>query len=142
MVVDSTGHVIVAGCANDGHATAAIAIKYAPDGSRVWTSHRFGQVALAASRGVAVDAAGDVYMTGYVFSGSNSRDIVTAKYDGATGAMLWGKRFDSAGQNDEPQALVLDSQGDVIVAGFVTRTDGNQDLLVMKWPAAMAISCG
>lgn len=136
VAIDAAGHTIVAGCTNDGNGHRFLAIKYAADGSIVWTSQRHSAVPLAGKQAVAVDEAGNVFVAGYANSGANNRDIVTAKYDGATGAFVWGVRFDGAGLDDEARDLALDSVGNLVVSGFTTRADGNRDLLVMKLAGA------
>jgi len=48
-------------------------------------------------------------------------DIVVAKIDAATGAVLWGKQFGGAG-NQVCESVTIDNNGDVIVAGGYSGT--------------------
>lgn len=71
-------------------------------------------------RACKVDAAGDVFVTGTSVGalGGSHFDIVTLKYDGTTGAPLWGGvRYDTGG-TDRPEAIVL-VDGDPVVVGNV-----------------------
>ncbi len=67
-------------------------------------------------KAVVVDSAGNAYVTGYSWSGSNS-DFVTIKYD-AAGTLLWVKRYNGPdNSNDVPEAIAIDSAGNVYVTG-------------------------
>jgi len=71
----------------------------------------------AAGYFVARDAAGNIVVTGYSFNGDTD-DILTIKYDGTTGAELWRTRSDGAAhRSDYPNALAIDGNGNVVVAG-------------------------
>ena len=71
---------------------------------------------------MAVDSAGDVIVTGKSpIPGADGtsdydHDFYTAKYSGTDGSIIWEQRYDG-GQDDEPRALALDAQGNVIVTG-------------------------
>lgn len=132
VAIDASGHSIVIGCAISGTGWSFLAVKYRPDGSIMWTSQRYGSAVPVVGRAVAVDQAGDVFVTGHRWAGSNNRDIVTAKYAGATGDLIWGKRFDGVEANDDSFDIALDSQGNVVVSGLTTLSDGLADRLVMK----------
>ena len=61
---------------------------------------------------LAVDAAGNAYVTGDSRNGSNVDDL-TVKYDGA-GVQQWATRFNgAANRDDEAHALALDPAGNV-----------------------------
>jgi hypothetical protein len=79
--------------------------------------------------GVAVDGAGDVFVTGQfkntinfgvgapsLTSGGNE-DIFLAKLAGATGGHLWSKRFGSL-RTDIANGIALDGSGNVAITGF------------------------
>lgn len=63
---------------------------------------------------VAGDAAGNIYVTGLSFNGTNV-DFVTVKYD-ASGARLWAATYDG-GEDDQPYAIAVDGSGNVYVTG-------------------------
>ncbi len=74
---------------------------------------------------VAVDASGNVYVTGVSGSGASS-DYATIKY-APNGDTLWVRRYNGPGNSgDHAFALALDGSGDVYVTGYswsVTSTD-------------------
>jgi hypothetical protein len=91
-------------------------------------------------RGIAVDAAGNVYVTGDFFldnavfgsvtlTNSGGRDFFVAKYDSG-GAVLWAK----SGAGGEGAGIAVDAAGNVYVTGscFVAKYDGSGNLLWEK----------
>jgi hypothetical protein len=84
---------------------------------------------------MAVDAGGDVIVTGYTDTSTLS-DILTVKFSGATGAEVWRQRFDdAAGNYDQAWALALDADGNAIVTGYAW-TGSEYDIKVIKYAAA------
>lgn len=63
---------------------------------------------------VAADAAGNVYVTGTSFNGSN-HDFVTVKHD-ASGGRQWAAIYDG-GDEDHAYAVAVDGSGNVYVTG-------------------------
>lgn len=78
--------------------------------------------------GVAADAAGDVYVTGYfesfsmafgnltLYNSSAAGEAYVAKLSGATGQWLWARRCGGVGP-DVAAAVAVSAQGEVYVAG-------------------------
>jgi uncharacterized delta-60 repeat protein len=141
IAVDTLGNVYVTGASfgrtnNYGYAT----VKYSPDGQQVWAARYDGGANnddLASA--LAVDAAGNVYVTGASYNGpGTSYDYVTVKYS-TVGAQLWATRYNGSGASDElPTSLALDGSGNVYVTG--NTYSGNQgDYLTLKYsPAGQA----
>jgi hypothetical protein len=142
MVVDGSGATVVVGYLKGkadfggGFLTSAgngdiYLVKYASDGSYVW-SQRFGGTEDDRPKGVAVDAANNVVITGQ-FRGSVSFggtaliaapftvNGFVAKY-AATGAHLWSKRVATGVNTDTGNAVATDGAGNVIVAGSLFGT--------------------
>lgn len=97
--------------------------KYAPDDSLVWVKRMGGDETsgIDAGREVAVDASGNVYLTGN-FAGSadfgattlttaGDKDTFVAKFD-AAGTFLWTKRWGTSG-NDSAFGVDVDAAGNV-----------------------------
>ena len=88
--------------------------------TQLWVQHYSETTSNAAdsARIVTVDAAGDVIVTGQTDNGLNGQDIVTIKYSGSNGSVIWQRRYDSGGNaNDTPSALGVDPSGNVVVSG-------------------------
>ncbi len=121
MTVDASGNVYVTGSSRSGGAfTEDIATnKYNTSGTLIW-SKRFVGTGSGEDHGyaIAVDAAGNVYVTGRTWTGAASNnDIVTIKYN-SLGDSLWVKKYNGAGNNhDEAVAIEVDASGNVYVTG-------------------------
>jgi hypothetical protein len=140
VVVDMSGNVIATGCFKGtadfggGPLTSAgvqdiFVVKFDAAGNHLW-SKRFGDAAQEAGKGVAVDEAGNVVVTGYFHStvdfgggtlaSAGSSDIFVAKFD-AAGDHLWSKRFGD-GDVQAPYSVAMDGAGDVVVTGDLSGT--------------------
>ncbi len=120
--LDSAGNIYVTGKSWTTDQNDYYTVKFDANGSIQWTTRWDGNgaflIAHDIARAIAVDANGDVFVTG----GSNapgraSPDYITIKYDGTNGVWKWVRRYSGAGSNDEAFDLVLDSAGDVYVVG-------------------------
>lgn len=101
--------------------------KYDPSGNLIWGISA-GSTGTDIASGLAIDAAGDIYLTGR-FTGTvdfdpgpgvvnrtaTSTDAVVAKYSSA-GALLWLNGFGGTGV-DDAIAVALDPSGNVVVTG-------------------------
>lgn len=136
--VDSNNNVIVSGFAslfnpNVGYNTNDImTIKYSNSGNLLW-SDAFSGPGNNDDRSVAImvskDANNNPYVLGYGKSSTGNDDIYLIKYN-SSGARQWSKIYNGGG-DDYPSSFVIDKNGDVIVAGYVTRS-GNFDWYVSK----------
>lgn len=127
LALDAEGNVYATGYAplnSGGTEQGYLTVKYSPQGSNCWSAiyygvfSSFGRTSMA--RGVAVDGAGNVYVTGGS-TGTNTTypyDIATVKYD-RDGNQVWLRRYDG-GQHDSGYGIALDSQTNVIATGETT----------------------
>jgi uncharacterized delta-60 repeat protein len=136
------GNVLVTGFANNSNQVPHFyTAKYAAaNGTLLWSQRSAdtnGTQEFAYD--VAADNEGNAIVTGVSYRGSN-RDIYTAKYAAADGAMLWERRYDGPlASADEPAAVKLDAHGNVIVTGFSTGLSNgvtSQDFYTAKYAAA------
>lgn len=89
--------------------------------------------------GLAADASGNVFITGWVELHDNPlfthTVAVTVKYD-AAGNVLWSRTHDT-GQTTRPEAVTVDAQGNAYVAGVHdSRTATGLDWIVVKYDPA------
>ncbi len=123
LVVDSNGDVVVTGVSWNGEGSAFrdyLTIKYSSAGVPLWTNRYNGPGNdVDVARAVAVDASGNVFVTGYSHSGNAeiSADYATINYSSA-GVPLWTNRYDGPAQwADRAKAIAVDRNGDVFVTG-------------------------
>lgn len=84
---------------------------------------------------IAVDAAGDVIITGFTqkTTGDRKYDIYTAKFKGATGALLWERIYDGTHGDDMANDVTVDTLGNIYVTGIVTNSQLNWDYATIKY---------
>lgn len=166
VAVDAAGDILVtgyfAGSVDFGGGPLTTPSYSAPDiflakfdaaGAHMW-SKRFGDSGTQRAFSVAVDAAGNVFITGDFFgsvdfgggplSGAGAGDIFLAKFD-ADGNHIWSKRFGDAGiQNGT--SVAADDAGNVLVTGNfqgtvdlgggpLTSVPGSLDIFLVKFDA-------
>jgi uncharacterized delta-60 repeat protein len=83
---------------------------------------------------VRIDATGNVIVTGYT-SNATDKDIYTAKYNAATGALVWAQTY-NGGYDDEPTGLAVDAGGDVYVAADTWTLAGHNDFYALRYDGA------
>jgi len=122
---DPDGNVLVVGFTQgDLHPerfgdTDAFVWKLDENGIPLW-SHQFGAAGHNGATGVAVDADGNVLVTGWLSDdqgspGRPNQDAFVRKYD-PTGALLWHDRFGTT-ELDSGSGVAVDAQGNVLVVG-------------------------
>jgi uncharacterized delta-60 repeat protein len=80
---------------------------------------------------VRIDAAGSVIIAGVSANGLDYDDYV-AKYAAADGSRLWDVLY-NGGYDEEPNALVVDSVGDVYIAGYTWTLSGRNDFFTARY---------
>ncbi len=126
IAVDDAGHIIVVGDTPYGSNPRRTTVsKYdAATGGLVWEMpyvESYINISFAWAKGMAVDRAGNVIVTG-----SGGSDYYTAKYAAADGAVVWEKRYNGSAQSvDEPSAVAVDDAGHVIVTGLSLESRSN-----------------
>jgi hypothetical protein len=141
--IDSSGNAYVAGHSNATWGSpvdpypapnydGAFAAKVDSSGNLVWNTFMGGTTGSNWGHGIAPDAAGNVYVTGYSamswgspllpYTGGNDAFVLKLNKNGAR---LWNGFLGSASGNDRGRSVVADGSGNVIVAGLSNRTWGS-----------------
>lgn len=138
IAVDNAGNVYVTGVSVGSDEFGDYAtIKYDTDGNTKWVKRYNGPGNdLDVASAIAVDNAGNVYITGRSFGSSSFTDYTTIKYD-ANGNELWVARYNGpANGYDHANALALDALGNVYVTGGSQNFNFFEDYATIKYNAA------
>ena len=138
MAVAPNGDAIVTGCLDDGtdYETALTMRFRGSDGGVVWTADfGDGKAGNSAGTAIALDAEGNVFVTGYAAVNDATRLMTTLKYDGATGAKIWASTYPSY-ESGQANAIAVDANGDVYVTGWSVDPGDNQNIRTVKYDGA------
>jgi len=114
-------------------------IKYNANGEQLWANRYNGTgKSLDAPRGLAVDGAGNVYVTGVSYGVNTIQDFATIKYS-SNGKQLWVARYTrSDSSSDWAEAIAVDRSGNIYVTGASTISGSNSadyDIVTIKYTA-------
>ena len=136
--VDSSGNVYVTGYEDvTGEGNNIWVRKYNSAGAVQWTGTSNGTAnGSDAGYGIAVDSAGNVYVTGYEYVTGQGDNIWTRKYNSA-GTEQWTRTYNgTANSYDEGQGIAVDSSGNVYVTGHEEVTGQVHNIWVRKYNSA------
>lgn len=138
IAIDINGNVYVTGWSRAGSDFASedyATIKYSPTGQQLWVKRYNGTGnCYDEANAIWVDAAGNVYVTGFSYGGSGALlDYTTVKYS-PSGTELWVARYNGpSGKDDNAISLSLDGAGNVYVTGYSFQTNKGNDMLTIKY---------
>lgn len=134
IIEDVFGNVIVAGYSENIPQKDAVAIKYNSTGVNQWTKFYNGIGDNSDnSHAIVVDAADNVYTAGYTVGYNTDKNFAVLKVD-ASGVLQWEKDFNGSStlSIDDAQALALDANGNICVAGYTKNSGTSSDITVVK----------
>lgn len=141
--INAAGNVFITGWSlGSGTSSDIVTIRYNPEtGDTLWVNRFNGTPGTMEDKVSAITSDNNaVYITGWSFT--PSRDIVTIKYDAATGSRLWVKTYNGTGNGgDYGFAIAVDGSGNVYVSG---RSDvgGAQKFTTIKYDASGNVVAG
>lgn len=115
-----------------------VTIKYSSTGTVHWVVRYSGTANVgAAGYSIAVDAIGNVYVTGTTQYEGISFDYMTIKYN-AFGVMQWVSTYSGMTGSgiDQARKLKIDSEGNIYVTGNSESSSGNLDIATVKYSNA------
>jgi uncharacterized delta-60 repeat protein len=137
MAIDDSGNVYVTGGSDSDITPDFITIKYDSTGQQQWVA-RFsgGDNTAEFANAIAVDASGNVYVTGVGWGYGSDSDYATVKYD-SSGQQQWVARYDGPAHSlDTAMAIAVDGSGNVYVTGYSPGSGMGVDYATVKYNSA------
>ena len=155
LAVTSQGDVVVAGTSYGGLSADYSTVRYmGSNGQLVWNNRYDGPTnSYDEAKAVAVNEAGNVYVTGLSYNSAGTNDYATVEYalnpnpNTTTSRLLWEGRYNGSGNSfDEAAAITVDGASNVYVTGFSLGSGTGYDFATVKYsrvsiiaaPAALA----
>ena len=136
LALDSSNDIVVTGNIHDDfdNNSSYGTYKLNTNGTYVWTNNYPNLPTTAnVATAIAVDQLNQIYVTGYSPGTNSGNDIVTIKYDN-NGKMIWLQRYSGPGNgDDEGNAIAVDANGNVYVAGYETTAAGGTEMVLIKY---------
>ena len=129
IAVDGAGNVYVTGRSEEDLGNDYATIKYNSNGVEEWVARYNGTAnSQDEATAIAVDASGNVYVTGHSRGTGTWGDYATIKYN-SSGDTLWVARYNGPGNwHDIAKDIVVDGAGNVYVTG-----QSNYDCATIKY---------
>ena len=139
IAVDGSGNVYVTGqsIGPDGVTFDYATIKYNASGAEDWVARYDGPAnSYDYAQAIAIDGAGNVYVTGGSIGSGTDFDFATIKYNSA-GQEQWVARYNGPGNaRDWAQAIAVDGSGNVYVTGNSAGSGIFDDYATIKYDSA------
>lgn len=120
-----TNTVLVTGSSFDSPTTSSyVTIKYDVNlGGAIWTADYAGLANFGGGNAIAVDGAGNIYVTGGSVESGIGYDYATVKYN-RNGVQRWSVTYDGGIGNDYGLAIAAANSGNIYVTGTSGTTNG------------------
>lgn len=138
MVLDAAGNIYVTGesYSSEGNSDFAT-VKYNSAGDQQWVARYNGPgnyIDYAVS--IAVDASGNVFVSGYSTGINTDYDFTTIKYS-SSGIQLWVQRYSSSGNlGDQVKSMAIDAAGNIYITGSSYETGESSNFTTIKYNSA------
>ena len=138
VAVDNLRNIYVTG-RSQGNAAGydIVTIKFNENGSPQW-SKLCRSSANGDDQGVAIAVSGDgfVYVTGFIEIPSSNYNMITLKYNPATGDTLWVNRYDSTGTFDQAKSIRIAGNDAITITGASSSNTSGEDIKTIQYGSA------
>lgn len=127
-----TGHALMNNLFQSGTSLEIITTKYDKTGAVIWTSRYNNDNYPDSATAIAVDPAGNIFVTGVKHNGTNY-DCITLKYN-SSGALQWAQTYDNGG-DDVSRSIVLDNNernSNIYICGW-SYSSNDKDYITIKY---------
>ncbi|MFM2208207.1 MAG: hypothetical protein RL213_2182 [Bacteroidota bacterium] len=139
MAIDASGNIFICGITEPDPLPGSsdyVVLKFSPSGGLLWHA-TYSRAGVAGGRddanALALDPAGDVYVTGRSFNGADD-DIVTLKYSGANGSLAWTPAiYNSSSGDDRGADIAINPAGNAVVVTGRTDNGNDDDVRTIKY---------
>ncbi|MEO8511995.1 MAG: SBBP repeat-containing protein [Ignavibacteria bacterium] len=135
LVLDTSGNVYITGVSWGNGNSDCATIKYNSAGAQLWTARYNGSANdYDEASSIAVDAYGNVFITGRTAISPANYDMLTLKYN-SSGTQQWANTYNGSGNRfDVGNEIVCDNAGNIYVTGNTqTDTIGTTDYTTIKY---------
>jgi len=135
LAIDNGGNIYVTGRSlGSGTSYDYATIKYAPNGDTAWVRRYNGPGnGLDHAYALAIDAGGNIYVTGQSVDSVASSEYATIKY-APNGDTVWVRRYNGPGDGlDAAYALAIDDGGNIYVTGKSRGSGTDDDYATIKY---------
>jgi hypothetical protein len=139
IAVDAADNVYVTGESDNGtgYWNDYATVKYNSSGVQQWAKRYAGSGHTHDyARAIALDGAGNAYVTGTLNESAGGLNYGTIKYNSADGEQAWVATYNGANKYDEAYAVALDSAGNAYVTGYSQDGGGYPHYATVKYNGA------
>lgn len=131
---DTFGNVVVTGTSWNGSNFDIVTVKYDANGGELWNRAYNGAAnGYEEGRAIAVDLAGNVYVTGVSEGAAANYNAITIMYD-AAGTQQWATTYNGTGNGyDEGYDIMADNNGNVYITGGAVVTSQSTNYMTIKY---------
>ncbi len=135
ITLDASGNIYILGsCTRSATGQDYVVIKYANWGTKLWASFYDSGNQTEVPSAIGLDAANNVIITGYQYSGSlSTSNFLTVSFD-SNGNQNWAQTYNGPNSGkDQATDLAIDNLGNVILTGFSEKSSTENYLTTLKY---------
>jgi hypothetical protein len=137
MVLDDFDALYVTGTSRDSVNDYQTLMYDAGTGDSVWGARYHSTTGSSVPRAMVLRASSELYLTGSSVTDSSGSDVLTIRYDAATGAVDWLSRYDGPDNaDDDAYAISLQGSGRAYVTGKSVNVGAFTDVLTIRYNQA------